>query len=697
MSAFWKIIQLADHHDRLMVLHRNGAITAFKADENMCFSVDYEIQPRHSASTIVKLSQNSMTDRELFVVFSGLGPAIFNVPSRTVTKSCFTFPVTVTCVDSDVDHLVYGTQRGNVIIVCHDKTQRYFVCDSPVVFVGLSAGAKKVYWQGKSSIGEIDLERRQVVEYTSRASAAFRCISTSSGAFMVQREPHVLGVFINGKEKPVLLPSEAIDACLDMESSNPQEGSFAVIQKNKEMLFYDYSETKGVTFASFRFTLRAPIDPQAFVRSGNLLVICFDNGSIVFHDFQAKKTTTKTTSARNFRKLRLCEGTLYGICNDNNVFCYSKTMKVSPYSVKDYSIVKPGEVFVVGEDNIARIVEVEKWGIVFYAPETSLSRNDSIIRHIENHPLAEFNSPTETQATMTQSLSQGELLKTADAEKLSIEDLETKSEFLWFRPDSRQIWTCFRENPPLCVRSHYAVGDAQLYDSLIAKLNFQVQYVTREFQKIKYKGELFANRFSDAVHTLMSEVHGESDIGLNGSIAGCILACENEVSDKMVTHLKSLAVALFLKGQYSEGATFLRIARLDKAAVEYLLEYNQLSLALKFIRVLTGKDKDEMLTRLAVKHYQKGHHLQAVFFFCSGKQYHAMLHVMHVMKMNVDAFFLKKFLLYQGLLVPAEPDLQQMMPDLQNLLTLGANIDSSFAEIATEVGVNPKAIKSLLA
>ena len=698
-SAFWKIIQSADHHDRIMVLHRNGAITCFKADENMCFSVECEIQPRHSASTIVKMSRNAMTDRELFVVFSGLGPAIFNIPTKTIVKSCFTFPVAITCVDSDAEHLVYGTQRGNVIIVTQTGTYRYFVCDSGVVFVGLAASANKVYWQGRSSIGEIDLEKRKVIEYTSRASAAFRCISTPFGGFMVQREPHVLGVFVNGQEKPVLLPSEAIDACLDMESSSPTKGSFAVIQKNNEMLFYEYSESTGVGYASFRFTLRAAVGPMAFVRHGNLLVICFENGSIVFHDFATKKTSTKYTSARNFRKLRICDGVVYGLCNDSNVFYYSKSIKICPYSVKDYSIVKAGQVFIIGDDNIARIVETEKWSIIAYEPETSLSRNDTIIRHIENHPLAAFNNPSESQQTMVQSLSQGELLSFSESPRgtIDLEDLEKKSEYLWFRPDSRLFWICFRSNPPLCMRCHYAVGDSQLYNELIAKLNFYVQYITRGFQRIKYRGELFANKFGDAARTLMSEVQGESDIERNGAIAGCILACEDQVSEKMASHCRSVAMSLFQKGQFLEGATFLRIARLDKVAVEYLLKHNQLTLALKFIRGLSGKDKDDMLTLLAVKHYKKRHHLEAAFFFCSAKQYHAMLHVMNVMGMNADAFFLKKYLLLEGLLTPAEPEVQKLMPDIQEFVTLSANIDSSFAEIATEVGVNPKTIKSLVA
>jgi hypothetical protein len=269
---------------------------------------------------------------------------------------------------------------------------------------------------------------------------------------------------------------------------------------------------------------------------------------------------------------------------------------------------------------------------------------------------------------------------------------------LWFRPEARPIWMSLRDDVPMLLRGHFAAGESHFYDDLIAHLNEFVTSVSREFQPVKALCALFAENFGEAAHALVSETSdAPGDLVLNAALAGLVIACEEPLSEKLVVHLKSVAVALFLSEKYVQGATFLKIARLDKIAAEYLLGYGQLELALRFIRGLKGAEKTEMLLRLGARLMQLRRLFEALLTFVSCGEFQMVLHLMVEIGLVIDAFFVKKYIKLKGWLRPANPDVAKLAPEMLPLVELTARIDSDFASWAVDIGVDAADVKALLA
>jgi hypothetical protein len=267
---------------------------------------------------------------------------------------------------------------------------------------------------------------------------------------------------------------------------------------------------------------------------------------------------------------------------------------------------------------------------------------------------------------------------------------------LWFRPEARQVWMALRADVPMLLRGHFAAGEAHVYDQTVAELNAYVRAPSAEFRHIKAICDLFADRFADAATALATDADDGGDILLNGALAGLVIACEGPVDEKLIVHLKSVAVSLFLREEYERGATFLRIARLDKVAAEYLLGYGQLELALRFIRALRGVEKTEMLRRLAIRLLQARRLVEALLTFVSCEEFQIVLHLMVELGMAVDAFFVKKYLRAEGRLKEANPDVAKQAPDMKSLDELVAKIDVEFVSWAEEIGVDSRDMKALL-
>jgi hypothetical protein len=273
----------------------------------------------------------------------------------------------------------------------------------------------------------------------------------------------------------------------------------------------------------------------------------------------------------------------------------------------------------------------------------------------------------------------------------------TNSEYLWFRPDSREIWQCICENElSLYVQCHYAAGSAHEYDKLVCQLNRKVKYVTPEFQRIKARAELFAGDFAAAARALMSDTPEEGDIGYKVALAGCILACEENVSERMLVHLKTSAYALAQRDRFDDSSVLLRIAGLDQAAADYFMECDQLDHALSFIRGMEGDAKVEMLLKFGLKQYEKKNMRKAVLVFMISRQYHLGLGLLYEMHRKVEAFFLKKWLVREGMLVEMESAVAKLFPQILDLITLIAQIDSDIAEYCTELGMDTQQIRRIL-
>jgi hypothetical protein len=129
------------------------------------------------------------------------------------------------------------------------------------------------------------------------------------------------------------------------------------------------------------------------------------------------------------------------------------------------------------------------------------------------------------------------------------------------------------------------------------------------------------------------------------------------------------------------GPTFLKIARRDWLGADYLIGYEQWDLVSQFIRGLQGKEKEELLVKLGGAFSQHKMLFDATMVFKSCREYHLVLHRMHIMKMVPDAFYLKR------ILKPAIPAAARFGAQIPDLMSLYAFIDSDFLMRASDAGL----------
>jgi hypothetical protein len=420
-----------------------------------------------------------------------------------------------------------------------------------------------------------------------------------------------------------------------------------------------------------RFALRNGPSAVAFGMTGPDVAIAFDNGNLVLHNCATKKSVPRQLGVPNCRNLLFCDPHIFGISQENSLFRYSGgKLTFCPYSVKAFSVVNKDALFILGADDIARVVAVDGWHPVSKNGDPP-NLSERVVPQIVNHPLNSLSGEVET--------------------------MEKSGEYLWFKPDARFVWMSFRHDVPMFLKRHFAAGDAHDYDTHLAMLNSYVASVSKEFQWTKAFCELFADQFPQAAFTLCCDAQEEVNLELNGGIAGCIIACENEIGDRLRTHLKSMAIALFAKENYTKGAMFLRISRLDRLGADYLIDYGQTELAMKFVRLLATGEKEEMLLKLGLKLLHTDRLLDAMMLFMSCRQYHVALYLMTKFRMPLDVFFIKKYLTMKGLLQEVAPDVARQVGEVPDLTALCAQIDGDFASKATKLGLGPNVLSGMLA
>ncbi|KAK8866258.1 hypothetical protein M9Y10_009217 [Tritrichomonas musculus] len=762
-SSFLKIIQFKNTHKNFITFHRNGLLTVFKSQTELKYAVTQEILPKHCSSQVITLAQNPISDKELFLVYSEIGPVLYDVDKEKIVNSCFNFPVTVTAIDCSENYYAVGTTNGCIVIFKFgtfdlSTVHRYQVCNSSIEFVGISQPINKIFFKSHDSIGEIRLDSRKVIIYNSRALPPKRCISTSLGAFIVQRDTHILGIYINGKEMPALLPSDIIDIAVKDAVSGPSSGELGVLLASKEIIFIRYNETDGVKILSSKFSIKAPVSPIALCFSDKQLLLAFDSGNILIHDFEAKKTKNASATVNNVKTMRICGEAIFGLCGSGNTLFWSngEDFKQYSYSVKSFVPLSNDLIFIVGGDNIARFLKVNGWRQIYtestiLLPDTSQQR---FVHHVQNHPLLKIGSPDLTATLSDIANSIGSIDESSRRNSIEISNNDSNNnnsdvsnndnkesqedehanesnqslnneddpnqlmqlpkrelpeeslegfglETPWFHPKSRDLWYILRDDDkiPLMVQCHSGSGETGYFEKVMATLYSMVQYVTPEFLMQKFSAALFANEYDTAAQILIHDNPVESSIFKNATLAGCVIACEENPSDKLITHLKSASISLILQGSYEEGAILLRMSKLDKIAAEYFLDHDQLHIALKFIRAcLTNpNEKKSMLTKIASKFYSKGNKERALLLFASAGEWHFCLWILKNLGRTSDAFFIKKYLIYRGILKPINAELQKAYPDVMDLIDLIAQIDIDFAEFASESGIDNQMMKKLLA
>lgn len=718
-SSFAKLFQFHDEYKKFIVFHRNGLLTIFQAKDKLNYVIDKEIQPKHCSSQVIKVASNPMSSKELFLVYSNLGPALYNIDKEKAVTSCFNFPIETTAIDYKEDYYAVGTATGNIILYQYASfdfkgIKNYKVSDTPVDFVGLSMAIHKIFFKCKSQIGEIRLDTHEVVIFSNRSLPARRCFSTSLGAFIVQRDTHILGIFVNGREMPALLSSDIVDLSIKESISGPSTGELAVLLKSKDIYFLKYDPDNGVKFLSSKFSIRTPVNPVSICVSTKQMIIAFDNGNLLTHSFTTKKTSSSSIIITGITSMRFCNDILFGLCfNGTTLFCSDgNNFRQCPLIVTSFVPVSSSLVFVINDDHIARFLRVSDWHQIIGETEMLLPmpNKERIAYHIEHHPLSlitnEALSKTNSEIAVTIGSMDGDNNEENKTEELPKHDLPELSlegfglETPWFHPDSRDIWLMLREDDqvPLSLQCHTGAGSTGCFEQVIACLDSMVQYITPEFLPQKFSAALFANDYDGAAQILIQDNTVQSDLMKNATLSGCVIACSENPPEKLVIHLKAVAIQLFLQNSFEDGAILLRMAKLDHVAADYLLDHDQLEFGLKFIRacIYNKDEKNALLLKLGSKFFEKGLKDRAMRVFAACSQWHLALWILKSTGRIPDSFFIKKYLVYRGLLRPISPELQKSFPDILPLIDLIAQIDIDFAEFATNAGVSPQSMKALL-
>jgi hypothetical protein len=434
--------------------------------------------------------------------------------------------------------------------------------------------------------------------------------------------------------------------------SGPTSGELGVILRDETVQFLRYS-TEGIARLDNPFVLRIPVDVAAFGSQGDEAVIAFDNSNMLIHNIRTRAQVQRQLGVTNVHGFHFSRGDIFAISHETSMFRYTNGRVVqSPIAAKCFSLIGRDFLFVLGEDDVARVIAVDEWRLIS-------ARSDDYFGWSKQYRIVEH-SPND-----------------------------------WFHPDARLVAMTIRDDPPIYLRGHFAAGDSREYDDLFARLTGRAEGpVTHNFKWIRAASELFADNFAGAAAALAVESGG--DLSFDGAIAGLMIACAKEASDELRAHLKGLAIQLFAKGKHDRAAIFLRIARLDRMAADYLLGYEQFMFALKFIRRLEAQDKKDLLIKLGVRYARSGRTLDAMLVFAACKEFHVVLWYMVESKMTLDAFFLKKYLVVNGLLVEAPRKIAVLLEEIPDLQSLSWQIDSDFALEAANVEVDNKIIKALL-
>ena len=222
-------------------------------------------------------------------------------------------------------------------------------------------------------------------------------------------------------------------------------------------------------------------------------------------------------------------------------------------------------------------------------------------------------------------------------------------------------------------------------NKLFTKITKNTSYLIRT----KFIEALFTNNFKLASDLLLSESPESKLFMENAALSGCIIAA-GEQSEALTAHLKSIALSLFLTGKFMEGAIFMRVIKQDKQAADYLIEYKQFKIAKMFIRLLEGKEKKELLIKLAINVYQLGKKKEAMYLFASAKEFHPVIHIASELGMVIDSFFIKRYCKEKGCLTKFEK------PIFMEFETLTSKIDSDFIALCAKLGIARETLSNIL-
>lgn len=667
-STFSSILQLTDDFSTFIVILKNGGIAVFKSSGNLNFSMVYDKQQNCENGYIVSSVISPLHSRYAFMFHTSLGLALFDLTKYMIVSYDLFFPSCASSFDSDGTNYAIGTNDGYIIsgnVYEPHQIKRYLVTDMAITFVNFDSAISRIYWQAGSHLGFIDIALSSIENYTSKFINVIRCFGSRHGCLIVQRDNRTLGVFIEGKESPLLLPNDVVDLSIDDSVSTTTHGSFSLILKNGEIQFYTYSKS-GISKSQKKITQTGiGFEPLCFALNGEMMATGFSNGVILLYD--GKNTSQIQTRLQNIRQLTFSSSNaIIGLAKSNTLFHVSESgVNICPFPVIQYKRVDDQTILVMCVDKSVKFVLTQKVGLfpgsggwTFASQLTNYLPPPSVDRLLSDY----IQNPT--------ALCHSILAKNA--------------------------WQVLIGGANLRLQARFGAGESGQLERINWELLEMADIDNPDFIRMKVNSLVFSDKFSEA-----AEVLSNSQSGAFSDIVTCSLLFQlssikssSTSSEKAKARLKTSAIALCESGFFDEGSLLFRLGQMDKIALNCLIDYGQDEHALRFIRnCQLQDDKKRALFRLGCKMLELGKKEDAISFFASSGEFHAVIFQLMESELVADSFFLMKHLKKNDDLKETPDSLARFLPKkLTPLDQLCSEIENQFNSVLKKLNLDPSKV-----
>ena len=652
-SQFIFILQFSHIYSSFLAFHKNGSVSIYKENNYGDFKLNEEYLPKHNFGTIASSAVSPLTDNLVVFFYTGFGLALADQTLNRIVSVDPIFPSEFSSFDCNGTGFALGTKNGYVLIgniFDWNETKRYYVNDEAVTFVNIDTSLSRVYWHTMNHLGVIDLIKKCVEQLPTKGLPVLKCFGSSNGALIVQRDDNLLGLFVDGKERPLLLNTAVKDISLDKAKSTASSGSFCVLLKNHEIHFYEYNSKNSLIQKIDAMKPRG-IESEAlcFAVDDSVFVTGFSDGILLFYDKNSKQSNKVQTNFSNLRKLRFGNRALFGLGQESTLFFSSKELIICPYGVTNYQLVTDSLILVQSIDGVLRFLTLPDWTPI--------------------HFISQFLPPPSEDILLTKFIKNN----------LNFEPDLKNYKYQYYSPEARDIWLCLSNTKSLTLQAKAGIGEPGLIEKVNCNLLEKIETSSLEIIKLKYTNLLFVNDFNTAAQLISTNEINNSDNFLNTLLSTCILALEKGTNEKTLVHLKSSAMNFLEKGKFDIAALLLRIGHLDKIAVNYLMEYGQYELALRFIQsCLNQEEKKPILFKFGCKMIQEDKLRESIPFFAGAEEYHPVLFSLFSLGLVVDAYFLMKYLLKFNLLKSLNEGQLRIFPEIESLDKLIELIEHQF-------------------
>ncbi|KAH0787133.1 hypothetical protein GPJ56_009131 [Histomonas meleagridis] len=655
-SSFLFLVQFPADHTQFITFHKNSTISVYHMQKNHIYFMTRDFQCKLSKGTPLSAVLSPLNDNHLTVFYSDIGLAFFDIETFCITSIDPTFPSDITSYDSDGTWYVLGTKSGYIILgnlFDTNDTKRFKATTFPITFISYDIPKLRIYWQTTNESGIVDLNTRKVTKFKSHGTT-IKCYGSHHGALIVERDQYILGVFIDGKEYPLILKDKIIDLSIDEQISNQNNGKFYVLQQNHSIMFFAYEKDKGIIAQGGIRPRQIDSDVLCFTYHQDNFAIGYSDGTISYYNIKTQISRRENFNLFGLKTIHFNDDAtiLFGLYEGRTLFSINgKEIKYCPYTVKSFKVVNDSLLLIQAGDNIVKFIRISDWRQLNYISKY-------LPPPMEDENLSYF--------------------------------ISNRKEFDYYSNVTRDVWTFLKEKDPKNLRLHskYCIN----LNGELEKVNLRYLSTIKanenlsKIKDLKFASLIFLNKFEEASELIFDPDPTKENFFFNALYSTLLLIINgNTLNEKVKLQLKTTAISLFSRKMYLEGSFLMKIAGLDKEAALYLMEDDMIELSLRFIRNMN--DNNDMLIIVGCKLMKNGKTESALPMFAGAKQFHAVLFALFEMGLIPDAYFIMKFVKKNNLLFKMEEKYRSMIPKLIDLEELCKMIEQQFQFVLTRLGI----------